>query len=98
MKVALWNNCNLLHALSLTQVAVGTERETFFVSQLSYRHTLEYAKHGDFRIDREWTVEVGGQSKDGKQIAGITNAFIASDDIEYALGNKIPRWLFGFLY
>ena len=48
-------------------------------------------------IDRKWTVEVGGQSKDGKQIAGVTNAFIASDDIEYALGNKIPLWLFGFL-
>ena len=91
-------NCNLLHALSLMQVEVGTERETFFANQLSYRHTLEYAKRGDFRIDRKWTVEVGGQSKDGKQIAGMTNAFIASDDIEYALGNKIPLWLFGFLY
>lgn len=91
-------NCNLLHALSLAQVEAGTERETFFANQLSSRHTLEYAKRGDFCIDRKWTVEVGGQSKDGKQIAGIANAFIASDDIEYALGNKIPLWLFGFLY
>ena len=91
-------NCNLLHALSLMQVEVGTERETFFANQLSYQHTLEYANRGDFCIDRKWTVEVGGQSKDGKQIAGVTNAFIASDDIEYALGNKIPLWLFGFLY
>ena len=23
---------------------------------------------------------------------------IAADDMEYALGNKIPLWLFGFLY
>ena len=44
------------------------------------------------------SIEVGGKSKEGKQIAGIENAFIASDDIEYAYGNKIPLWTFGFLY
>jgi predicted AAA+ superfamily ATPase len=91
-------NCNLLHALSLTNVEVGTERETFFVNQLSYAHSVEYAKQGDFVIDRKYTIEVGGASKDGKQIANADNAFIAADDIEYALGNKIPLWLFGFLY
>ena len=91
-------NTNLLHALSLTQVETGTERETFFVSQLAYKHQVEYGKQADFLIDRKFTVEVGGQSKDGKQIAGTQNAFIASDGIEYALGNKLPLWLFGFLY
>lgn len=91
-------NCNLLHALSLTNVEVGTERETFFVNQLAYHHQIEYSKRGDFLIDGEYTVEVGGQHKDGKQIAGLKSAFIAADNIEYALGNKIPLWLFGFLY
>ena len=91
-------NCNLLHALSLTKVEAGTERETFFVNQLSYRHNIEYAKKGDFLIDGKFTVEVGRQSKDGNQIAGVDNAFIAADNMEYALGNKIPLWLFGFLY
>lgn len=91
-------NCNLLHALSLTSVEKGTERETFFVNQLAYHHQIEYSKRGDFLIDGEFTVEVGGQYKDGRQIAGVENAFIAADDIEYALGNKIPLWLFGFLY
>lgn len=91
-------NSNLLHALSLTEVETGTERETFFVNQLAYNHQVEYSKQGDFVIDRKYTIEVGGQSKDGKQIANVPNAFIASDDIEYALGNKIPLWLLGFLY
>lgn len=91
-------NTNLLHALSLTQVEVGMQRETFFVNQLTYKHQVEYGKQADFLIDRDLTVEVGGQSKDGKQIAGKTNAFIAADGIDYALGNKIPLWLFGFLY
>ena len=91
-------NSNLLHALSLSHVETGTERETFFVNQLSYQHQLEYARHGDFCIDGTFTVEVGGQSKGGKQIADVPNAFIAADNMEYALGNKIPLWLFGFLY
>ena len=38
------------------------------------------------------------QSNLQKQIAGKENAYIAADNIEYALGNKIPLWLFGFLY
>ncbi len=91
-------NSNLLHAMSLTDVEIGTERETFFVNQLAYNHQIEYSKQGDFRIDGEYTIEVGGKKKDGKQIAGVENAFIAADNIEYALGNKIPLWLFGFLY
>ena len=91
-------NTNLLQALSLSQVEVGTQRETFFVNQLAYKHQVEYGKQADFLIDRKFTVEVGGQSKDGKQIAGTQNAFIAADGIEYAFGNKLPLWLFGFLY
>lgn len=91
-------NTNLLYALSLSQVEAGTLRETFFVNQLACKHQIEYGKQADFLIDRDITIEVGGQSKDGKQIAGKQNAYIAADGIEYALGNKIPLWLFGFLY
>ena len=40
----------------------------------------------------------GGRSKDGKQVAGIANGYIASANEEYVLGNKLPLWLFGFLY
>lgn len=91
-------NTNLLHALTLDKVEAGTERETFFVNQLSYGHGLEYGKQADFVVDRNYLVEVGGQSKDGKQIAGREEAYIASDNIEYAMGNKIPLWLFGCMY
>lgn len=91
-------NTNLLHALSLSQVESGTARETFFVNQLMHQHEVEYGRYADFVIDGKYTIEVGGQSKDGKQIAGTKDAFIAADGMEYALGNKIPLWLFGFLY
>ena len=92
-------NTNMLHALANTQVNEGTEREVFFINQLSACHVVEYSKTSvDFTIDHQYTIEVGGRSKDGKQIAGINNSFIASADEEYVLGNKIPLWLFGFLY
>ena len=92
-------NPNMLHALATTQVNEGTEREVFFVNQLSVKHIVEYSKtSADFTIDHQYTIEAGGRSKDGKQIAGVTNGYIASADEEYVLGNKIPLWLFGFLY
>ena len=92
-------NPNMLHALATTQANEGTEREVFFINQLSSCHVVEYSKtSADFTIDHQYTIEVGGRSKDGKQIAGAANSFIASADEEYVLGNKIPLWLFGFLY
>jgi len=92
-------NPNMLHALATTQVNEGTEREVFFINQLSAKHIVEYSKtSADFTIDHQYTIEVGSRSKDGKQIAGVTNGYIASADEEYVLGNKIPLWLFGFLY
>ena len=36
--------------------------------------------------------------KGNAQIAGIENAFVVKDDIEYGFGNTIPLWQFGFLY
>ncbi len=92
-------NPNMLYALATTQVNEGTEREVFFINQLSSSHVVEYSKtSADFTIDHQYTVEVGGRSKDGKQIAGVAKGYIASADEEYVLGNKIPLWLFGFLY
>ncbi len=92
-------NTNMLHALTTTQVNEGTEREVFFINQLSAAHVVEYSKtSADFTIDHHYTVEVVGHSKDGKQVAGIANSFIASAGEEYVSGNKVPLWLFGFLY
>lgn len=91
-------NTNLLHVLS-DAVNRGTEREVFFVNQLSLSHQIEYSKTAaDFTIDQTYTIEVGGPSKGQKQLAGVADGYIAADDEEYVIGNKIPLWLFGFLY
>ena len=91
-------NPNLIETLALDEPNIGTVRETFLVGQLCYQHKVEYTKTGDLLVDRLCTIEIGGKSKDGKQIASLEDAYIASDDIEYAAGNKIPLWAFGFLY
>ena len=76
----------------------GTRRETFFASMLSYHHSLNYPKGGDFMVDEKYIFEVGERSKSKKQIKDLENAWIVSDDLEFGIGRKIPLWLFGFLY
>lgn len=77
----------------------GTIRETFFVNQLrNAGHTIELAEHGDFLVDGKWTFEIGGPSKENSQIQQTENSFLALDDLEQPYLNRIPLWLFGFLY
>lgn len=90
-------NPNLFEALCVSN-ELGTLRETYFVSQVSTHHKLHYLDKGDFLIDEKYTVEVGGKNKKFTQIKDIPNSFVVLDDIEVGFGNKIPLWLFGFLY
>ncbi len=92
------NNTNLVFALTQTTPNIGTLRETFFYNQLRVKHNVRYTEKGDFLIDNNMVFEIGGKNKTNKQIAGIENAYIAADNIEYAYKNTIPVWLFGFLY
>jgi len=92
------NNMNLMFALAREKPNSGNLRETFFLNQLKARHQVSYPSKGDFLIDNKYFFEIGGQNKTLKQLAGKENAFIAADGIEYKVGNKIPLWLFGFLY
>ena len=90
-------NTNLMHALS-AKVDKGNDRETFFTNQLKEGHSITFSGQGDFLIDGKYTIEVGGKGKTFEQIKDIPGSYIASDDIEYGHGNRIPLWLFGFLY
>ena len=92
------NNSNLKHALSFEQTNTGSEREAFFFNQLNATERVSYPKKGDFIANNTFVFELGGKSKTLKQIATEKNAYIVSDNIEIGLGNKIPLWLFGFLY
>jgi predicted AAA+ superfamily ATPase len=91
-------NSNFIYALDQHQPNIGNIRETFFANQLSYKHRVTYSKEADFLIDGKLTFEIGGQKKSQKQISQTPDAYIAADDIEIGYKNKIPLWLFGFLY
>ena len=93
----LLNNPNLF-AILCAKADVGAIRESFIVSQLLTNHQVHYHNHGDFLIDEKIVLEVGGKSKDAKQIEGLSNAYLVVDDIESGYDNVIPLWLFGFLY
>jgi predicted AAA+ superfamily ATPase len=92
----LLNNTNL-HYSYCDNSSVGTIREVFVTSMLK-DHSVKLAKKGDFLIDDRYLFEVGGKKKSFKQIKDMPNAYVISDDIEIGSNNKIPLWLFGFLY
>lgn len=86
---------------------IGNLRETFFVNQLdNYYKNLQSlndegifsSKQGDFYCEEKYTFEVGGKSKGFNQIKDVPNSYVASDDLEIGIGNKIALWMFGFLY
>lgn len=91
-------NTNLMFVLSSLNINTGNVRETFFANQLSQKNKLSYHEKTDFLINNTYAFEIGGKEKSKKQIKGLKNAFVVADNIEYGYQNKIPLWLFGFLY
>ena len=95
----LLENPNMLYALATMPVQIGTARECFVVNQLGVAHTVEYAKdQGDFKVDGRYTFEIGGKGKTFRQIAGVKDSYVFSDDLEMPRGNKLPLWMLGVLY
>ncbi len=92
------SNSNLLYAFGEENVNVGTIRETFFSNQLKIVSTVNLADKGDFLINEKKRFEIGGKNKSSKQIKDLPDSFVVRDDIEIGVKNRIPLWLFGFLY
>jgi predicted AAA+ superfamily ATPase len=89
-------NTNLHHAYC-DSMEMGTLREVFFMS-MTIDENIEVASRGDFVVNGRYIVEIGGKSKSFQQIKDIENSFVVADDTEVGFGNKVPLWLFGFLY
>lgn len=85
-----------MHAMENPQI--GASRESTFASFLSVDHEVGFAKDGDFMVDGRYLFEIGGKGKGFAQIRNIPDSYVAADDIEFGFENKIPLWLFGFLY
>ncbi|WP_308874389.1 hypothetical protein [Thiothrix subterranea] len=93
----LLDNTNLFYALCASP-NVGSLRESFFVSQLSYQHQVHYHDKGDFVVDERWVFEIGGAGKTFKQLAQHPDGYAVVDDVVIGDGRRIPLWLFGMLY
>ena len=90
------NNSNLNYCYCEKQ-KIGAIRETFFANQL-FEYKLLYPNRGDFLVNDKYMFEIGGLNKTNKQIKDLENSYVIADDLEVGDGNKIPIWLFGFLY
>ena len=90
-------NTTLFSSLCLEH-KIGTIRESFFASQVSIKSSIYYVDKGDFLVDEKYTFEIGGKNKGFEQIKDIKNSFVVADGIEVGFKNKLPLWLFGFLY
>ncbi len=77
---------------------IGTVRETFFLNQLSHVLPVCYPTKGDFLVDNRYLFEVGGAGKTFEQIKDVPDSFLAVDNTDTGYKNRIPLWLFGFLY
>lgn len=90
-------NTNLAYALK-PDPDTGSLRETFLLNQLinAGLHVTK-PKTGDFYVNGT-VVEVGGKNKHAGQVNDYSDYLIAADGIETGYREKIPLWLFGFLY
>jgi predicted AAA+ superfamily ATPase len=93
----LLDNPNLFTVLCASP-NIGSVRESFFVSQVGLKHQVHYHDKGDFIVNDKKVFEVGGASKNDAQLEGNPFGYVAADDIEIGFDNKIPLWLFGFVY
>ncbi len=86
-------NTNLLYAIAPNNTESLTMRLTFFYNQVGYKHQLSKSPIADFCVDGKYKFNVGG-----RKLEPTADIYAASDVIEVGEGNKIPLWLFGFLY
>lgn len=87
------HNTNLLYAIAPENVEKTNLRQTFFYNQAGYIFPVSSSEKADFLVNNTWHFLVGGhKTEPGK------GQFAAADMIETGSKNKIPLWLFGFLY
>jgi predicted AAA+ superfamily ATPase len=91
------SNTNLIFSQADDKPDIGNLRETVFFSSMAVNNTVASAPSGDFRVG-QYTFEVGGKNKTGRQIKEVENAYVVKDDIEHKGWKDIPLWSFGLNY
>jgi len=92
------SNTNLIFSLTYNSIDLQNVRETFFYSQLIVDNSVTYTPENDFYVNKQYIFDISGKERNPTIMGGSPNIFLAVDDIETGFKNKIPLWLFGFLY
>ena len=79
-------------------LSIGARRALLVVPRFLVEDVPTYPNKGDSLIDGKWLFEIGGEKKSFEQIKDMPKSYLAVDDIEVGRRNRIPLWLFGFLY
>ncbi|MFW6277406.1 MAG: ATP-binding protein [Prolixibacteraceae bacterium] len=87
------HNTNLLYAIAPDNTDKLNLRHTFFYNQLGYKSLVNSSVKADFLVNNKHHFMVGGHKTEPRK-----NIYAAADMIEIGSKNKIPLWLFGFLY
>lgn len=91
------DNPSLAYLLAGGNPDAGNVRETFFYNQARLVANVVASKIADFEIDG-CTFEVGGKNKGKRQVRDADEGYVVKADTEFAYGNVLPLWHFGFLY
>lgn len=91
------NNTNYTYAHASNPL-IGTVRETFAANCLRDQGSLTAPTFGDFCLNGEWVFEIGGRSKNKRQIKSIKQSYVLADDILSVEHGNLPLWLLGFLW
>lgn len=91
-------NTNLIFVFARDNANGGNIRETFFANQTGFQHDIKYTEHGDFLVNNMYYFEIGGKHNSARQLKEAKAGYVIADGIEFGYSNKIPLWLFGFLY
>jgi len=95
----LLSNANLIKSLSEKGWNTGNIRETFALDQLQNAGLkITHPPKGDFLINEELLVEIGGKNKNSFQVAHHENHLVFSNELEIGWGKQVPLYLLGFLY
>ncbi|KAF0236123.1 MAG: hypothetical protein FD181_2938 [Prolixibacteraceae bacterium] len=87
------HNTNLIYAIAPNNTDSLNLRQTFFYNQANYICDVKSSPVADFCVNSKYHFIVGG-----RKLEPGGEHYAASDVIETGEGNKIPLWLFGFLY
>lgn len=94
----MMHNPNLMYAIYPLTFETQDGMETFFVNSLWKDHKVNHGgKAGTYLVDGEKLFKIAEANKDGRAHAnmGVTYALYHT---EQGKDNKVPLWLFGFLY